>query len=259
MGWIAAVECRRGAAHRRRRQPCQDFGAIRKLRSGLLIGAIADGAGSAAYAQRSARAAVRAVIARLGRGFSDNGAAASPETRLVGARLRAAFSGARDRLLELAEAEGATAADFACTLIAFVAAPTWLAAMQVGDGFLVARTEGGGYELLFPPDRGEYANETAFLTDPDTLERARMRIVAAPQSFLCAATDGLEGVSIERRAMAPHGPFFKPLDDYIQAAHDERQVRLDIRAFLASARLEARSDDDKTLLLSGFRRRGRAA
>jgi hypothetical protein len=112
---------------------------------------------------------------------------------------------------------------------------------------------------LFPPDRGEYANETAFLTDSDALERARLRLVAAPQSFLCAATDGLEGVSIERRAMAPHAPFFKPLDDYILSARDERQARLDIRAFLASARLEARSDDDKTLLLSGFRREGRAA
>lgn len=259
MGWIAAVECRRGAAHRRRRQPCQDFGAIRKLRSGLLIGAIADGAGSAAHAQRGARAAVRAVISRLERGFSAGTVSGDPAERLVCAHLRSAFVGAREKLRDLALVEGADIADFACTLIAFAAAPTWLAAIQIGDGLLVARTEGGRYELLFPPDRGEYANETSFLTDGNALECARLRVVAAPQSFLCAATDGLEGVSIERRAMAPHAPFFKPLDDYILSARDERQARLDIRAFLASARLEARSDDDKTLLLSGFRREGRAA
>jgi serine/threonine protein phosphatase PrpC len=259
MAWIAAVECRRGPAHRRRRLPCQDFGATRKLRSGLLIGAVADGAGNAALAHRGARLAVRAVLAHLGRGFATGAVTAKPEDHLLRARLRAAFAGARTRLIEQAAAESVEAADFACTLIAFVAAPDWLAAMQIGDGLLVARSEGAVYELLFQPDKGEYANETSFLTDRDGLARVRFRTIEAPQSFLCAATDGLESVSIERRAMAPHAPFFKPLDDYILAAADERQARRDIRDFLASDRLEARSDDDKTLLLSGFRRDGAAA
>ncbi|MBM3572045.1 MAG: protein phosphatase 2C domain-containing protein [Alphaproteobacteria bacterium] len=256
MSWIAAVESRRGRAHRRRRQPCQDFGAIKKLDDGLLIGALADGAGSAVHAHRGARRAVCAVIKQLTGTFSGGAPTAKPDDRLLRMVLCNAFSGARATLGALARAEGVRLDDFACTLIAVVAAPDWLAAMQLGDGLIVARPHGAEYRLLFRPDKGEYANETTFLTDRDALDAARFTCVTGPQAFVCAATDGLEDVSIERRAMLPHAPFFRPLDDYILAARDERQARHDIREFLASQRLEAHSDDDKTLLLSGFRRAG---
>jgi len=239
--------------------PCQDFGAFRKLGEGLLLGAVADGAGSSSQAHRGARHAVRAAIKRLARDLrtrdADGGRNRNrPNERELGALLRAAFADARADLDRLARQQGVPRGDFACTLIAFVASPDWLGAAQLGDGLLVSRAEGGGYQLLFRPDKGEYANETVFLTDRDGLDRVRVRSVQEPQSFVCVATDGLESVSIEQRAMQPHAPFFKPLDEYILAAEDERQARLDIREFLASARLEARSDDDRTLLLSGYRR-----
>jgi hypothetical protein len=54
------------------------------------------------------------------------------------------------------------------------------------------------------------------------------------------------------KAIAPHPPFFKPLEEYLRETdkpEDDDQYVID---FLNSERLNSRTDDDKTLLLCVF-------
>ena len=48
----------------------------------------------------------------------------------------------------------------------------------------------------------------------------------------------------------PHAPFFKPLFTFITGAEDETLATQQLAGFLASARVCARTDDDKTLVLA---------
>ena len=109
-------------------------------------------------------------------------------------------------------------------------------------------------QLLFPPDKGEYINETTFVTSTDALNGMRVSVRSGKQEFICAATDGLERVAIRMSDCTPFAPFFQPLEDYLrQVIHPEREDKY-LMSFLDSDRLNARTDDDKTLLLCLYER-----
>jgi len=65
---------------------------------------------------------------------------------------------ARAAVLARAEADGEEAASYAATLLALIDTPDGGAALQIGDGVIVAGGEAGGWRWVFWPERGEYAN-----------------------------------------------------------------------------------------------------
>jgi hypothetical protein len=122
--------------------------------------------------------------------------------------------------------------------------------MQVGDGFIVVKgSETDPYQLLFQPSKGEFINETVFVTTPNALDDLQVRVQAGAHSFVCAATDGLEKLAIRFQDWQPHPPFFNPLMACLQTLEDPAEWQAYLEAFLHSERLNARTDDDKTLLL----------
>jgi hypothetical protein len=139
--------------------------------------------------------------------------------------------------------------DLACTLLLFVATPDWLVAMQIGDGFIVVKPAGDTYQLLFSPDKGEYANETSFVTSKDVLKQMRCCFKRGGYSFICASTDGLERLAIDFRTWTPSPGFFQPFEDYLKEPKHLHQDPDYLKTFLESDRLNARTDDDKTLLV----------
>ncbi|MEQ8604639.1 MAG: PP2C family serine/threonine-protein phosphatase [Marivibrio sp.] len=256
MSWTAAVDFRQGADHRRSGAPCQDFGRLTKPNEDLLLGALADGAGSAPLSHLGAHAAVQAALALLearvaqepGRRGDPAGGDGGPEALFDGI-----VEAAQAALSDVASQHRRPVEDFATTLLAFAAGPRGIACLQLGDGWLVARDGEGAYLLLGRPQRGEYANETRFLSDADAADAAALHRHKGPAPFLCAATDGLASVSIDNRGDAPHAPFFEPLDRFIGATDDDREAHRAIRSFLRSDALEARTADDVALMLGGWR------
>lgn len=83
--------------------------------------------------------------------------------------------------------------------------------MQIGDGFIVTRNRKpkSEYKLLFHPSKGEYANETTFVTAANALEKMQVKTLFEKQQFICAASDGLERIAINLKDLQPHPPFFK--------------------------------------------------
>ena len=172
MNWrvLGASVC--GTSHQKRSQPCQDAWAATIRDDGLLLAAVADGAGSATRSQDGAEWAVQAAIAYLAdltlppltkAEIRDREDKPSEEPDL-NQLLTQALQAARTRVIEEAEAAGLPVRECASTLILLVANHEGVAVAQIGDGAAVMIDESGTLTALSQPQQGEYANQTTFLT-----------------------------------------------------------------------------------------------
>jgi serine/threonine protein phosphatase PrpC len=253
VGWKAVVHSAIGTSHQKQEIPCQDRGDYR-IFNDVIVGAVADGAGSAKYSDVGAKLAVDTIL----KCFADINE--SLEQRISQPLSQEEIKKLFEKIVKIvitnlhdqANSQGYSVDELACTLLVFVATPDWLAAMQIGDGFIVVRLQDLDYQLLFQPDKGEFANETTFITSNNALEEMKVDIISGAQEFISASTDGLEKVAIRMSDWQPFPPFFQPFEEYLQeTAHPEQENEY-LMSFLNSERLNARTDDDKTLLLCLF-------
>jgi serine/threonine protein phosphatase PrpC len=258
MSWKAVAHSSIGVLHVQNRMPCQDYANYRQLEHGVIIGAVADGAGSAKHSDVGARLAVETTLQyfskmgafiqarkRCWESFAQPFSVQEAQRRfakLVQQRLMV-------RLEQEAERSGYSVQELACTLLCFIATPYWTAAMQIGDGFLVVRAQGQDYQLLFSPDKGEFANETTFVTSRNALDDMQVSVISHPLEFICAATDGLERVALRVSDWMPFAPFFNPLSEYLAQTPNPDEDKAYLASFLDSERLNQKTQDDKTLLL----------
>lgn len=276
MGWRAIARSAVGTRHQEQQQPCQDYGAVvvaapkeERAGHGVIIGAVADGAGSASHSEVGAKLAVNTTLRYLAaseawlqkRQRSWQSWPQPPSEALMCKLFTKAVTRSQTQLTQRAIDQGWQPEDLACTLLAFIATPDWLAAMQIGDGFMVVRygrAEGQGvpasaeYQLLFEPDRGEFANQTTFVTAASALATMQVRVVGQPPLFIAAATDGLERVALRLKDWAPFAPFFRPLEEYLWETPQPEADDAYLMSFLTSERLNQKTDDDKTLVLCRY-------
>ena len=99
-----------------------------------------------------------------------------------------------------AELVGRPARDFDTTLAVALIGPTISGFGQVGDSIMVIETPEGEVLPVTPGDRGEYANETYFVTRDRELSRlsTESRITSELRGVVLS-TDGLERVAVQRR------------------------------------------------------------
>jgi Protein phosphatase 2C len=257
--WQAISRSVVGTSHQQQHLPCQDFGGARMVDQ-IMVGAVADGAGSARHADWGAKLAVTTALSYLvateawlqRRQQSWQTLATAPTLPQTHKLFAKTVTKVRSALDRHATSHHHTVDDLACTLLMFLATPDWMMAMQIGDGFMVIRPQQQDYQLLFQPDKGEFANQTTFVTSADALTAMQVRVIAAPQLFICAATDGLERVAIRLSDWAPFPPFFKPLEEYLEETAQPELADEYLMQFLTSDRLNTRTDDDKTLLLCRY-------
>ena len=236
-----------GTSHINSGLPCQDAVAWRLLPSGLLAIGLADGAGSAAMAETGANLAVTAALQVL----EDSDVNQAPEDIPAwGEAVQAAFRGARDCLLVEAKTAGLTPNTFATTLTCLIAAGNWLVLGQVGDGVLVTRTPQGDHYTLSQPQRGEYANETVFLTMPDAFDRAYFQAVELDLAGLAVMSDGLLRLAVQLPDYTPYKPFFSPLWRFASKSEPGALANEQLGEFLKSERVCSRTDDDKSLVIA---------
>lgn len=256
MSWKAIARSTVGTSHIKQQIPCQDYGGC-KILNNVIIGAVADGAGSAKYADIGAKLAVERVLEYLAgveqwlqKHKKIGGINPQPLPELEARRL---FTQTVNEVVAAMDAQALSKSysidDLACTLLVVIATPTWVAAMQIGDGFIVVRPKQEDHILLFPPDKGEYINETTFVTSANALNQMKVSVFSGKSEFICASTDGLERVAIRMSDYTPFTPFFQPLEEYLQESSNPEQSDEYLMSFLDSDRLNARTDDDKTLFL----------
>ncbi len=245
-----------GTSHSRTGQPCQDSSCVGKdAPDGMLVAAIADGAGSAelsAYGSRIAACAATKEAVRLMRLHVQ-----PLYEGVLEEILREAVHHARKELEAEAQRQNKSLRDFAATLIVAICAPEITGAAQIGDGAMVTadkrmpQDDEDGYALFSAPQRGEYANTTNFITSSGWQNSLDVRTRRGGVSRLAMFTDGIQSIALNAASdNAPHAPFFDPLFSWADKQEDAGVASGSLAAFLSSPRVTARADDDLTLLLA---------
>jgi hypothetical protein len=224
--WRVVGASVRGSAHVAAGTPVEDAHGWARLADGRLVVAVADGAGSAPRAAEGAAAAVAAAIG-------------APDDPVVAAR---------EALVALAEDLAVPIGDLASTLLVCTIGDDALQAWAVGDGAIVVAGADGGVDAPLPPERGEYRNETVFVTSDGWAEAVRTATLPSSSvAGLAVLSDGLELLALDVATGVPHPPFFAPLLQFAAGADEGADEEL--AAFLASPRVRERTDDDCTLVL----------
>lgn len=253
---VAASVC--GTRHEKLRQLCQDAHYWEILPEGVLVAAVADGAGSAALGKIGAIVAAQTAVETI------CSKEAMPRSCFAGATLTPEDEQSCQALLTKALVVAKTAVeaeavacqmkprDLATTLIVAIATPTFIAVAQVGDGVAVAANSQGDLVALTTPQSGEYINETIFLVSPNALDAAQINLWRGTPANIALLSDGLQMLALDMNQGTPHVPFFSPLFNFMADVTDENEAKEQLVRLLRSDRIANRTDDDLTLLLANL-------
>ncbi len=233
-----------GRSHEAAGKGCEDASGWR-TEPALTCLAVADGAGSRPMSGRGAALAVGRGLA-VARAVALHPASRSGRTSFgdPAASLRLVFADVREQIAAMAAADGNDADDYATTLAVAILAGDVVSIGQIGDTIAVVG-RAGGYQTVAPAPRGEYANETRYITGPGALDGLRVGILpAAEVDAVFLSTHGLRSKILgDLAAATPFMPFFEDLAGYARSPTATVEA---VQRFLAG--LDDQSGDDKTLV-----------
>jgi hypothetical protein len=252
LSWHVIAGSDIGIAHRRRGGVNEDAHLSASRCDHTLLLTAADGAGFARFAAQASQRAVERTIELLGEVRLPSDAQSWPSL------LHEVVASVRSSLLEATVAAAMNAPSqtvgkhaFATTLLVTVLTRRWLAALQLGDGAIVARFKNGELRRITKAFHGEHAGETVFVTSDTYREHVSIAVLPTDQlSGVALLTDGLEPLATMGSDQAPFAPFFNPLFDFAANQNDPHKKSQELTSFLMSERINARTHDDKTLLLA---------
>ncbi len=236
-----------GTSHHRLRLPCQDAHGYRLLEQAT-VAAVADGLGSAACAQEGSELAVQTLLTELERALQ--APLPTDESRWQMLFVKA-FTTVQQQLEATAQSTNRPLRDYATTLLAAVVTAKGVAVAHIGDGAIVVQWDNGAIETISPPQRGEYANEVVPITALNALTQLRCRYQTAAVRGVALFTDGLQHLALNLASGTAYAPFFAPLFAALESPVESAVVSAQLAAFLDSERINAKTDDDKTLLIVG--------
>jgi hypothetical protein len=236
-----------GTSHLTKNTPCQDAHAYLQTSTGVLLLAVADGAGSAERSQEGAQLAVNEVVNALLSMLQSSVPDTDSNWRELIVR---AFSETLQVIIDLASVNHLPLNTFSTTLACAVVTNDWFVVGQIGDAAIVFENADGELSLAVHPQRGEYANEAYFLTMPDGMNYLTCYTSRDFVKSVVLTTDGLLRLAFQLPDYRPSPLFFQPIITFLADMEDAEQARLKLVEFLNSARINSRTDDDKTLVLA---------
>lgn len=236
----------RGSSHVRNGTPCQDSFQFRIITDEFLVVALADGLGSAARSEVGSSLAVNAAIDVIETRLHNHHPQSEESWVLL---LQDAFGTARMTLEMHAEEDEISLRELGTTLLIAVYDPGTLAIGHLGDGAIVGMWDNGDLATVSAPERGEYANTVIPLTWPTALDRVRYDIIRTSPMSAIMMSDGVQHLALDAKDGQPYPAFFLPLFRAVREMTDPGATARDLEAFLASERMDARTDDDRTLVI----------
>ncbi len=244
-----------GTSHLAKDLPCQDAfqHQILHTKNGeeILVVVASDGAGSAKNALIGAQTTCRFFIRGVG-----NWLASGKNLENLNEDFAQSFIELlQSELAKLAETESPNLADFSCTLLAAIIGENSAVFWQIGDGAIVfADAEAEDFELFTLPQQGEYANSTNFVTDSDAVKSLVFRKIEKRIVEIAIFTDGLQRIALNFQTNSAHSPFFRPMFAPLRSEKLSPNLEKNLAEFLNSAKINERTDDDKTLILASRKR-----
>jgi hypothetical protein len=243
-----------GTSHVKASLPVQDVSRAEVIFDArgeeVLVAVASDGTGSAPHAQLGAALACDLLMSEVRTHFAGAGSWQQLADGFIGSWIEKF----QESVISASGQAQSKLSDFACTLLAAVIGRECAVYFQLGDGAMVVtdRDEPDRYAVVCWPQQGEYANTTNFLTDADAAEKVFCELRQGAVDEAALFTDGLQNLVLDYRAQAAHAPFFAPLFAWLQARDAGRSLELAERltGYLNSEKINARTDDDKTLILA---------
>lgn len=217
------------------------------IRKDIFVAIISDGAGSAALGGEGASLICRSLGVAVRRYFKAEKELPSD------AEIESWVDSVRDLIYTVAERRVAMPRDFAATLVIVISDGNSAIIGHIGDGCAVLKDESlNKWVAPLWPEHGEYASTTTFLTD-DPAPTIRVRRYAGAVSALVLFTDGLERLALDFVSRQPFERFFegvcRPLFENAIVGRDHA-LSEELKRYLNSDLINARTDDDKTLVLA---------
>jgi hypothetical protein len=241
-----------GTSHQRTGGSCQDANAcvvLHNLPDGdVLMAVVADGAGSAKRSEAGSMMACQS-ITKSARRFLCRRQLHRITRKTVENWIRTF----QRQVSSAASAQSLGPRDYACTLLVALVGRRHAVFFQIGDGsIVVCDSEDRSYGHVFWPERGEYENATFFATDGKFADNLRFESVRRNVVELAMFSDGLQRLALDFQKTMPYEPFFRGVFPPVRKSSPQNAVQLSegLGNFLASARVNQRTDDDKTLILA---------
>jgi hypothetical protein len=222
----------------------QDALVVSALGNGGVLAVVADGAGSAKFGAIGARRICRFLFVRIHEWLRHHDELPPDD------QIRHWLEKLRVGISQAAARRGTASRQFAATLVAIIIGPNEAITLQIGDSAIVGRKD-GRWQVLCWPDTGEFASSTFFVTDEP---EPNLTIVRHPREHDAFAlfSDGVGEIALSHLQSAAYPQFFDPMIHPVDCAHGAGYlVDLSERlaAFLASAPVCERTEDDKTIIL----------
>lgn len=251
LNWRVAHASAIGAAHINQNTECQDRFAceIVETKNGeVLIAVVADGAGSTTDGQIGAQIACQFFIEVVTDFLNSQDASISSLNLEFG---RFWISYFQKKIADVAEKKAKTMRDFASTLVGAVIGKNQAAFFQIGDGGAVFSTSGEvkSYRFAITPEESEYVNITEFLTDETAIESLRFELIEERIEDLILFSDGIFPIAVDYQTGQPHEPFLMPMIAPLRNGNGDN-LNEKLESFLASPKINEKTDDDKTIILA---------
>jgi hypothetical protein len=238
-----------GTSHQRRDEGCQDYSQVVCSRFSLggdekyLFAAVADGAGTSKFAAEGARLAVRIMRKEIRRILL------KVDRHLSEDALRTAVLMTSNHIEEHASRSSHRSRDYASTLVCAILLPNQAWHLQIGDGAAVFGY-GRDRNVDYWPAKGEYGNETFFITDDTVLDQLHVREIEMPDE-VTLFTDGLEAIALDLKNKEVHNPFYDSFYRVLRQRQAGFQSDLadSLKSWMQTDLVTDRTDDDKSLVL----------
>lgn len=251
--WRVAHASAIGQAHVKHNTECQDRFACRTVETKndgeVLIAVIADGAGSTEKGQIGALVSCQLFITEVSKFLNCETASVKSLNEDFGRRWINYF---QQKIAERARNEKKEIREYASTLVAAVVGEACAAFYQIGDGAIVfsAAGETENYRFGIEPAETLYVNMTDFLTDREAPEKIRFEFIEKPVEDLILFSDGIFTVAVNYQTNQPHVPFLKPMIAPLRNGNPPDGLNEKLAGFLASPKINEKTDDDKTIILA---------
>lgn len=238
-----------GTSHLDSNKSCEDsidYILINNGEEEILLCCISDGAGSAKYAAEASSFVTKTVIYILSKWIDEKKEIDDNSIVALGEIIFDSLSEkAKDKKVKLNE--------FSCTALGCIIFDKKALFFQVGDGVIIRDDNNQSYTAVWWPDNGEYSNTTHFLIDDYNLSFLKKVTIEESIKEVAILTDGLQLLTLNNENLSVHKPFFSDLFKWLRLARNQNDIDVlnkRLYQYLDSDTINARTDDDKTLLLA---------
>ena len=256
--WRIAHASAIGLAHINQNTECQDRFACRTVKTAsegeVLIAVVADGAGSTTDGQTGAEVACEIFAEEIADFLNTKNASLKSLNADFGRRWIGYF---QSKIGATAKENKKELRDYASTLVGAVIGENSAAFYQIGDGGIVFSASGASnsYRFAIAPQESEYVNVTDFITDETAAERLRFELVEEAVEDLILFSDGIYAVAVDYQNNRPHEPFLMPMIAPLRSGNGALNgLNEKLEKFLASEKMNEKTDDDKTIILASRRK-----